>query len=292
MTKTAENPMKIKAIAPWFGGKRTLAPEIVQELGPHSAYWEPCCGSLSLLFAKAQVSSETVCDLHGPVMNLARVIASDDGPKLFEKLSRTMFCEPLVAEAKQRMREGELSEFDLAYWFFIESWMGRNGVAGTRQSNTAFCVRYTSNGGDPAVRFRAAAESIPAWAKRLMGVTVLTRDCFDVLGRIEDKDGTVVYVDPPYLVKGAKYVHDFQSEDHTRLAELLGRFKRTRVVVSYYDDPRLDDLYPDWNKRHLKATKAMVNQGMRDKSGSTAAPEVLLMNGPSLVNNTGGSLFG
>lgn len=38
--------MKISAIAPWFGSKRTLAPRIVEVLGEHRAYWEPFCGSL------------------------------------------------------------------------------------------------------------------------------------------------------------------------------------------------------------------------------------------------------
>lgn len=30
-----EHVLKIKAIAPWFGGKRTMAPDIVKELGQH-----------------------------------------------------------------------------------------------------------------------------------------------------------------------------------------------------------------------------------------------------------------
>lgn len=44
--------MKIRAIAPWFGGKRTLAEEIVRELGKHTQYFEPFCGSAAVLFAK------------------------------------------------------------------------------------------------------------------------------------------------------------------------------------------------------------------------------------------------
>lgn len=36
------------------------------------------------------------------------------------------------------------------------------------------------------------------------------------------------------------------DDDHARLAKELLRFKRARVVVSYYDDPRLAELYPDW----------------------------------------------
>ncbi|KKK94504.1 hypothetical protein LCGC14_2682220 [marine sediment metagenome] len=43
---------KIKAIAPWFGGKRNLAPKIVDALGDHRVYWEPFCGSMAVLMAK------------------------------------------------------------------------------------------------------------------------------------------------------------------------------------------------------------------------------------------------
>ena len=32
--------MKIKALAPWFGGKRKLAPRIVELFGQHKTYWE------------------------------------------------------------------------------------------------------------------------------------------------------------------------------------------------------------------------------------------------------------
>jgi len=49
---------KIKAIAPWFGGKRTMASTIIQELGPHSQYFEPFCGSMAVLFAKPPAQKE------------------------------------------------------------------------------------------------------------------------------------------------------------------------------------------------------------------------------------------
>ena len=281
-------PMKIKAIAPWFGGKRILAPEIVREIGDHRSYWEPYCGSLAVLFAKPQVSSETVNDLHGPLTTLAKVLASDDCFSLYEKLARTVFSEGLFRDVRGRLADGSAqTDLDIAYSFFVESWMGRNGVAGTRDSNTAFCVRYTSNGGDPSIRFRNAVDSIPAWHQRLRGVWILQRNATDLLKRIEDKAGTVIYCDPPYIPKGAKYLHDFQDRDHEQLAELLRRFKKTRVIVSYYHDPHLVDWYPAWTVRRLKATKAMVNQGMRDQRGRTDAPEVLLINGHSFVNEKG-----
>ncbi len=51
---------KITAIAPWFGSKRTLAPEIVRRLGLHRAYCEPFCGSMAVLLAKPPCSFELV----------------------------------------------------------------------------------------------------------------------------------------------------------------------------------------------------------------------------------------
>lgn len=274
----------ITALAPWFGGKRTLAPEIVRELGPHRVYWEPFCGSMAVLLEKDRSRSETVNDMHGDLTNFAIVVASDQWEPLRERLRRTIFCEGLFHETRARLADGACADrLDRAYCWFVESWMGRNGVAGTRTSNTAFCVRYTSNGGDPAVRFKSAVESIEAWHERLQGVWILQRDAFEIIPRIDDTDETAIYCDPPYLTKGARYVHDFEDETHAKLAADLGRFKAARVVVSYYDDARLDGLYPGWTKRRLNATKAMVNQGRRDKGGAVKAPEVLLINGPSLA---------
>lgn len=280
--------MKTSAIAPWFGGKRTLAPTIVEELGDHGAYWEPFCGSLAVLFAKPESRSETVNDLHGDLVNLARVVASDGAVRLYERLARTTFCEALFHETRERLRGGGVADpIDAAYCFFVESWMGRNGVAGTRDANAAFCKRYTSNGGDPARRFQNAVESIPAWHHRLRAVQIYSTDGVGLIERIEDKAGTVIYADPPYLVKGAEYRHDFAdgfmgvTNDHERLAAALGRFRKTRVVVSYYEHPALASLYRGWTVRPVHTTKAMVNQGMRGSKGVTVAPEVLLINGES-----------
>jgi hypothetical protein len=55
--------MKINAIAPWFGSKRTLALRIVEAIGPHKVYWEPFVGSMAVLLAKAPAKMETVNDM-------------------------------------------------------------------------------------------------------------------------------------------------------------------------------------------------------------------------------------
>lgn len=129
-------------------------------------------------------------------------------------------------------------------------------------------------------RIQWADHTFNPWRRRLRNVTILRRSAFDLLPRIDDAPGTAIYCDPPYLAKGAKYVHDFTAEDHARLAELLRRFTKARVVVSYYEHPRLAELYPDWRCERIEVTKALVSQGQRDKGGATKAVEVLLTNEP------------
>lgn len=277
--------LKITAIAPWFGSKRTLAPRIVRAIGKHTAYWEPFCGSCAVLFAKPTCPSETVNDFHGDLINLARVLKDElTAQHLYGRLARFVLHEDLFHEAAERWKSrgyqsaGENPDVDRAEEFMICSWFGRNGVAGTSSYNQGFCVRYTANGGHAATRWRSCVESIPAWHERLSGVTILNRDAFAVLAKIEDSPATAIYCDPPYIEKGASYVHDFTDADHQRLADSLARFKRARVVVSYYDHERLAELYPGWTKIDCMMTKALVSQGQRNKGKATQAPEVLLVN--------------
>lgn len=282
---------EIAGLAPWFGSKRTLAPAIVAELGPHNVYWEPFCGSMAVLLAKPRCKTEIVNDLHGDLVNLARCVQSPTlGPKLYRRLRRVLSCQETFRDALAVVRlespppaGSPLIDIDRAYCYFIASWQGMNGVAGTSAYNTNFARRFSSLGGDTGARWSGAVRSIPGWRKRLERVQVLSSDGIELCERIEDREGTVIYCDPPYLVKGAKYLHDFADADHLRLAEALRRFRKTRIVVSYYEDPRLAGLYPGWSVRSLDMAKSMVNSGMRDQKGATRAPEILVVNGPLMV---------
>lgn len=283
-SETMDAPL-ITSLAPWFGGKRTLAPKIVALMRPHRCYWEPFAGGVSIIFAKEPCPMETINDLHGELVNLARVVQHPMlAAKLHKRLRRTMMHETLHVEAAERWKARgiqpapDVPDSDRAYDYFLCCWLGRNGVAGTQSYNQGFCVRYTANGGHAAKRFRSTVESIPAWWERLRNVTVLNRDGFALLDRIEDEPKTVIYLDPPYVVKGAKYTHDFSAEDHARLAEAVKRFRRAQVLISYYDHSQVRELYDGWKFHEFPTTKALVNQGMRDRSGATVAPEVVIVN--------------
>jgi DNA adenine methylase len=298
-SNSIDAPPKITALAPWFGSKRSLAPEIVQELGNHSSYFEPFCGSMSVLLAKPKSHHENVNDLHGDLINLARVIRDEQlGSMLYRMLRRTVLHEEIHELARRVMLErgsvgiDDPTDLERAYWYFVYSWIGRNGTAGTGNLNSGFCHRWTPHGGHGGQRFQSAISSIPAWRRRIRNATITRMDGFEFIARIQDCVSTSLYCDPPYLVKGTKYVHDFDTSDHARLAELLARFKKVRVVVSYYDHPDLEFLYPGWTRRVIEVTKSLVNQGMRDSGGAVKAREVLLINGPSYARQDSALLEG
>lgn len=292
--------MQIKAIAPWFGSKRTLAPRVIELLGRHRVYWEPFCGSMAVILAKPAVKNETVNDLHGDLVNLARVVQDRRlAEDLYARLQRTLFAEPIFRDSLEKLsrRPREAThDIERAYHYFVVSWMGMSGIAGTARVGSSFCRRFTSTGGDPAVRFVGAVESIPSWHERLRQVVILSQCGIDLCERIEDRKGTLIYADPPYLAStraGGAYRHDFagfgdQAGDHERLAAALRRFKRTRVVVSYYDSPAIAELYPGWEKIPVTVAKNLTNAGKKAE-GRTDAPEVLIVN--HAVSDSQGGLF-
>lgn len=269
--------MKVTAIAPWAGCKRLQAKRILDACGPHNAWWEPFGGGISLLLVKPRSRVEVINDLHGDVTNLARVVADPKlGAMLYRRLRRVLFCQTLHREAQEALK-GVTDPLERAYLYFIKAWMSWGGVAGSRRAANRMSIHYTYNGGHQGKRFHSAVESIPEWRRRLRGVTILTMDAFELLQKIEDAEGTVIYCDPPYLVNKMDYEHDFSSLDHIQLAQALHRFHHSRVVVSYYAHPILDDLYPGWARYETEVTKAIAQIAKRESKRQTAT-EVLLVN--------------
>lgn len=292
---------KIKAILPYFGGKRTLAPLIVRELGKHTQFFELCCGSAAVLFAKEQSQKETIIDLHGDLIHLAMTVQSDQASELYEKLQRVILCEPLLNQAREYLEAADPPELpaisvERAFWYFLASWMGRNGTAGTKRQDYQIAVRWTNSGGSPTVRWRNAVESLPWWHQRLQNVVILKRDLFAIAHKFEDSPKTAIYADPPYAAetrgdqrngRGGTYLHEFnhtssllEHDDHTRLRDVLAGYKKARIVVSYYDHPRIRELYKGWTFVECGRQKNLARQnGNGTEHGE--APEVLIINGPS-----------
>ncbi|MBX3352118.1 MAG: DNA adenine methylase [Phycisphaeraceae bacterium] len=291
-----KRPGRLGSLLPYYGSKRRLAPKIVHQLGEHRAYYELCAGSMALLLAKPRARPEIVVDLYGAIVNLARVVASPRWCDLRRKAARTLIHESVFKAAVQREREmldpetglwpvapsSEAREItdahvDAAYLTLLLGWQGRSGVAG-RPNSHSFGVHWSPGASNP---WPNVARSIRFWHQRLAGVEILQRDAILVAERIPDKPGVAVYCDPPYIVEGGQYHHAFTREQHEGLAAALTSKRHARVVVSYFDHPWLDELYPrerGWIKHPVPQTNTLggSSPGLR----KAVLPEVLLINGP------------
>lgn len=285
--------MKIKALAPWFGTKRNIAPKIVEIIGSHRVYWEPFCGSMSVLLAKPPCEMETVNDLHGDLINLARVIRDEQLCfELYSRLSRTLYCEQFFKEAKEKWLSlpdivDSQPDADRAYDYFVCSWMGLNEISGTARYNYPFALRWCLGGGQGARRWKSVVESMPAWHKRLRNIVIIQKDAFEVLDKINDSGDTAIYCDPPYIEKSDKYIYDFEDQDHKRLADSLKRFEKAKVIISYYDHPKLTELYEGFEKIECAVSRQSLRnatRGGKDRKKKKKV-EVLLCNCP--VNKSG-----
>jgi hypothetical protein len=119
--------LKIKSIAPWFGGKRTMADEIVTQLGPHASYWEPFCGSMAVLLAKPESQHEHVNDLHGDLINL---FGSYRG-----KRGVTSFRHPVAGDPSMQRVVGEGQTLVAGSWD-EQAALGIGVVPGTARSRS------------------------------------------------------------------------------------------------------------------------------------------------------------
>ncbi len=271
--------MRINALAQWFGGNRMLAESVGRALGRLRWCGVPFaggCPQLPQILTTAGVAN----DLHRHVINLARVVR-DDGlvEQLVRRLDSVLFHPDELAEAQRRCHEreehGRVSDTPDVAWaadYYAACWMGRGGHAGKRgEFNQTLSLRWTSSGGDSAVRFRSAIRSLRDWHNALRTWSFTCIDAFDFINKVRDADGHGLYVDAPWPDVGDGYRHPFTREQQVRLAEALARFTRTRVVVRYGDHPLIRDLYPSPRWTWLSQTSR--NQ----RNGATA--EVLIVNG-------------
>jgi DNA adenine methylase len=66
----------------------------------------------------------------------------------------------------------------------------------------------------------------------------------NVVGRFDRLDNSLIYLDPPYYVKGAQlYLNHYRHEDHFRLATFLRKQGNLRWILTYDNVPEINNLY-------------------------------------------------
>lgn len=248
----------------WHGGKWILAPWIISHFPDHRVYVEPFGGAASVLLRKPRSYAEVYNDLDNEVVNLFRVLRSDQSERLSELLRLT----PFAAEEFFAAYETSECPVERARRTVVKAFMGfgSNGV----HKKTGFRSNSNRSGTTPARDWVNYPDALRATVERLRGVVVMSRDAADVM-LAHDGPDTLHYVDPPYMSAtrdaGADYAHELSDCDHKRLLEVLMSLCG-RVVLSGYPSKLYDQSLLGWRRVERKA----LADGARQRT------EVLWMN--------------
>lgn len=119
--------------------------------------------------------------------------------------------------------------------------------------------------------------SKPDWIEHFLKITkVENMDFAEVIAKY-DSPTTYIYLDPPYWKTENYYSnHDFDRDDHERLAKVLHEVKG-KFSLSYYDFDLLHEWFPEdkyrWEKKEF-AKAAAAKKGKTQNMGV----ELLIMN--------------
>jgi DNA adenine methylase len=229
----------------WHGGKWILAPWIIQHMPAHRVYVEPFGGAASVLMRKPRAYAEVYNDLDDDVVNLFRVLRSDDAGRLIDLLRITPFASAEFFDAYEIAAD----PLERARRLIVRSFMGF-GSNGTHRK-TGFRSNSNRSGTTPARDWVNYPDALAAIVERMMGVVVLNRDAKEVMAA-HDGPETLHYVDPPYLFAtradaAPDYAHEMDDSEHAELLTFI-RGLKGRVILSGYPHKSYDDALHDWRR--------------------------------------------
>jgi DNA adenine methylase len=86
--------------------------------------------------------------------------------------------------------------------------------------------------------------NLKALSRYASQIRVTNLDAFDFIGSTLGREHSLVYLDPPYFIKGRKlYKNFYRPDDHLKIAAELKRKRKCRWVVSYDDVPEIRQAY-------------------------------------------------
>lgn len=261
---------------PYFGGKMTIAPRIVDLLPPHQHYIEPFAGSLSVLLAKTPVKFETVNDLDERLMTFWRVLREQPA-ELIRRCALSPHSRAEYLRCRNEPTAGTDLETARRTWVILSQ--GRAGQLGGRKTGWKHYVDpHGSTIGMPAY-LEAYVDRMWPVVERLHGVSLESMPALELIGKYGGHPDSLLYVDPPYLgtarsSNNNEYEHEMRAPDEHRALAAELHAAAAAVVVSGYHSPLYDELYADWDRVSLPAATGNGAPGRRERT------EVLWSNRP------------
>lgn len=232
------------------GGKAKLFPYFVDLIRENklfgAEYCEPYAGGAGLalrLLTNGFVDRVSINDIDQSIYAfwVSALYDTDRFCRLIEKT-------PINIEQWHRQQEvWEASDFDnklkLGFSAYFLNRTNRSGII-----EGAGPIGGYAQKGNWKIDVRLVKETqianLRALSRYANQIKVTNADAFKFINEKVGKEQTLVYLDPPYFVKGHKlYKNFYRAEDHLMIAAELKRRRKASWVVSYDDVPEIRQAY-------------------------------------------------
>lgn len=251
--------------APYLGGKRLLAPKIVQRISevPHGLYAEPFIGMGGIFFRRdRRPDAEVINDRNGEVVNLFRILQRHYSHFIdflkFQLTSRREF------ERLSRTDPSTLTDLERAGRFLYLQRTAYGGKVVGQNFGVA---------GERPARFDLAqlTPMLEDVYERLTGVVIENLDWSVFLDRYDSPE-TLFYLDPPYWDCENDYGAGMFDRSQFELMAARLRALQGRAIVSLNDVPGVRETFATFRMETAELTYG-IGQASR---GTKAVTEVLI----------------
>lgn len=236
----------------WVGGKSRLRKYIIPLIPAHTCYVEPFAGAAWVLFGKRPSDVEILNDKEQELINFFRVVKEKPEELIasfdWELVSRAEF------ERLADLDSTQLTEVQRAHRFYYLIMAGWGGELHYPRFQTS--ITDGGHGNRLFGALKTLRQRLEPIHKRLSTIIIENLDWQDCIDRY-DRQGTVMYIDPPYPGNGCNYSHNMRDWDaHELLSERLGRTK-CKWILSSYDKPEIRNLFAQYNFTSVQSSSGM-----------------------------------
>jgi DNA adenine methylase len=254
--------------APYLGGKRHLAPRIIDRIGavPHVTYVEPFVGMGGIFLRRPfRAQAEVINDISGDVANLFRILQRHYVPLMdmlrWQITSRAEFARLCAAVPET------LTDLERAVRFL---YLQRCAFGGKVRGRN-FGVSPTASGRFDVTQLGTILEDVH---DRLAGVVIEQLPYGELIARY-DHPAALFYLDPPYWGCEQDYgAGVFSAADFAALASILAGI-RGKFILSLNDVAEVRRIFAAFSIEAVETVYSISGSA----TGRGQAAELLISNG-------------